>query len=323
MIEKLSHIEYLRDIQLAQPIKYPTIDIDIDRTRAAQMNVTLNDISRSLVAATSSSRFTEKNVWIDPRSNISYSVQVEIAENQMNSMNDINEIPVLSNESRPVLGDVADIKSDTSYGENDNLGALPFLSVTANLNKKDLGTATKDVQEAIKSIGEIPRGLSIETKGLSEVLTETLNSLQVGLLTAIAVIFLMLAANFQSFKVSLVVLSTLPAVLLGSLAALAAYRLNAQFTILYGHHHVRRGFHCQFCFDDHKRGTFTHAWCECPAQCKRIGGPAHAADLDDQCGHGSGYAADGIRLGRRRRSGRTAGPGSCWRTDRFYFCRAD
>jgi multidrug efflux pump subunit AcrB len=220
VIEKLHQIEYLRDIQLAQPIKYPTIDIDIDRTRAAQMNVTLNDISRSLVAATSSSRFTEKNVWIDPRSNISYSVQVEIAENKMNSMNDINEIPVLSNESRPVLGDVADIKQDTSYGENDNLGALPFLSVTANLNKKDLGTATKDVQEAIKSIGELPRGLSIETKGLSEVLTETLSSLQVGLLTAIAVIFLMLAANFQSFKVSLVVLSTLPAVLLGSLAAL-------------------------------------------------------------------------------------------------------
>ncbi len=67
---------------------------------------------------------------------------------------------------------------------------------------------------------KFPADSSIETKGLSEVLTETLNSLQVGLLTAIAVIFLMLAANFQSFKVSLVVLSTLPAVLLGSLVAL-------------------------------------------------------------------------------------------------------
>ena len=72
-------------------------------------------------------------------------MQVEVPENQMTSMNDINEIPVLSNESRPVLGDVAAIKQDTSYGENDNLGALPFLSVTANLNNKDLGTATKDV----------------------------------------------------------------------------------------------------------------------------------------------------------------------------------
>jgi multidrug efflux pump subunit AcrB len=184
------------------------------------MGVTLSDISRSLVAATSSSRYTEKNLWIDPKSNISYGVQVEVPENQMTSMNDINEIPVLSNESRPVLGDVATVKSDTSYGENDNLGALPYLSVTANINNKDLGTATKDVQTALQSLGNLPRGLNIETKGLTEVLTDTLNSLQLGLITAIAVIFLMLAANFQSFKVSLVVLSTLPAVLIGSLTAL-------------------------------------------------------------------------------------------------------
>ncbi len=220
VIDKLRQIDYLRDVQLAQPIKYPTINIDIDRIRAAQMGVTLNDVSRSLVAATSSSRYTEKNVWIDPKSNISYGVQVEVPENQMTSTNDISEIPVLSNESRPVLGDVAAVTQDTSYGENDNLGALPYLSVTANLNNKDLGTATKDVRAAIESLGDLPRGLSVETKGLSEVLSDTLDSLQLGLVTAIAVIFLMLAANFQSFKVSLVVLSTLPAVLLGSLIAL-------------------------------------------------------------------------------------------------------
>ena len=230
VIEKLSGIGYLRDVQLAQPTRYPTLNIEIDRTQAAQMGVTLADISRSLVAATSSSRYTEKNVWIDPKSNISYGVQVEIPENQMTSTDDINEIPVLSNESRPVIGDVAVIRPDSSYGENDNTGALPFLSVTANLNNKDLGTATKDVRAAIQSIGELPRGLTIETKGLTEVLSDTLASLQLGLITAIAVIFLMLAANFQSFKVSLVVLSTVPAVLLGSLVVLLLTRstLNLQ-----------------------------------------------------------------------------------------------
>src|SRR5664279_1793950 len=190
VIEKLRQIEYMRDVQLAQPTKYPTLDIDIDRTRAAQMGVSLADISRSLVAATSSSRYTEKSVWIDPKSNISYGVQVEIPENQMNSTNDINEIPVLNNASRPVLGDVATVKLDTTYGENDNQGAIPFLTVTANLYNKDLGTATKDVKEAIQSMGELPRGLSIEMKGLSEVLSDTLSSLQLGLITAIAVIFL-------------------------------------------------------------------------------------------------------------------------------------
>ena len=67
VIDKLQQIPYLRDVQLAQPTKYPEINIDIDRTRAAQMGVSVSEISRSLIASTSSSRYTEKNVWIDPK----------------------------------------------------------------------------------------------------------------------------------------------------------------------------------------------------------------------------------------------------------------
>ncbi|MDH7460820.1 efflux RND transporter permease subunit [Chitinophagaceae bacterium 26-R-25] len=220
VIDKLKQIPYLRDVQLGQPIKYPAININIDRNRAAQLGVDVNDISRSLIASTSSSRYTEKSVWLDEKVGLSYNVQVQIPENKMNSVEEINEIPVTKNAQRPVLGDVATIQTDTTYGENDNIGSIPVLSVTANIHKKDLGTATKDVSKAIASIGALPRGLTINLKGLSEILTETLDSLQAGLLTAIIVIFLMLAANFQSFKVSFVVLSTVPAVLVGSLLLL-------------------------------------------------------------------------------------------------------
>lgn len=220
VVEKLKQIPYLRDVQIGQAIRYPAINIDIDRTRAAQLGVDVADISRSLVASTSSSRYTERNVWIDEKAGLSYSVQVEIPENKMTDLHSIGEIPVLRNSLRPVLSDVATIQPDTTYGENDNLGSVPMLSVTANLHHQDLGTATRDVEAAIHSLGELPRGLTIETKGLSQTLTETLDSLQTGLLTAIVVIFLMLAANFQSFKVSLVVLSTVPAVLAGSLLML-------------------------------------------------------------------------------------------------------
>jgi multidrug efflux pump subunit AcrB len=217
IIEKLKKIDYLRDVQIGQSFNYPTIDINIDRQRAAQLGVGLNDISRSLVASTSSSRFTEKNNWIDERSNLSYLVQVQVPEYQMASLNDIKEIPVLANQARPVLGDVADVKTGSTFGEDDNVGAVPTLSVTANINKKDLGTATNDVQKALDELGKPPRGLTVEMHGMSQTLTDTLNSLQSGLLVAILVIFLMLAANFQSFKMSMVVLSTVPAVLFGSL----------------------------------------------------------------------------------------------------------
>lgn len=220
LMAKLRGVSYLRDVQLSQSTKYPAISIDIDRTRAAQLGVDMTDVTRSLIASTSSSRLTEKNVWVDEKAGLMYSVQVQIPENKMTSIDDIGEIPILKNSARPVLSDIATLTQTTTYGENDNLGAMPMLSVTANLNDKDLGTATEDVQAAITSLGELPRGLTMEPIGLSNTLTETLDSLQSGLLVAIVVIFLMLAANFQSFSVSLVVLTTVPAVILGALLLL-------------------------------------------------------------------------------------------------------
>lgn len=220
IIDKLKAISYMRDVQLQQSTKYPSINIEVDRTRLAQLGADMTDVSRSLIASTSSSRLTEKNVWVDEKTNLSYSVQVQVPENKMNSVDEIAEIPLMKNAARPVLGDVATITPGTTYGQNDNLGAMPMISVTANLYDTDLGTASEDVKAAIASLGELPRGLSMEPVGLSNTLTETLSSLQGGLVVAIVVIFLMLAANFQSFRVSFVVLTTVPAVILGSLLLL-------------------------------------------------------------------------------------------------------
>jgi multidrug efflux pump subunit AcrB len=230
VLDKLNKINYLRDIQIGQSFKYPAININIDRVRAAELGVSVNDISRSLTASTSSSRYTEKNVWLDEKVGLSYSVQVEVPEYQMASVNDIREIPVSANQARPVLSDVADVKQGVTFGEDDDIGSIPMISVTANINNKDLGTATDDVQKAIKSLGKLPRGLTVATRGLSQTLTDTLSSLQSGLLVAVLVIFLMLAANFQSFKMSFVVLSTVPAVLFGSLflVKLTGATLNLQ-----------------------------------------------------------------------------------------------
>ncbi|QNL49198.1 efflux RND transporter permease subunit [Olivibacter sp. SDN3] len=220
LITKLQAIDYLRDVQLGQSTKYPAINIEVDRMRAAQLGVDMNDISRSLIASTSSSRYTDKNIWIDQTIGNSYSVQVQIPEGKMNNMDEISEIPLLRNSSRPVLGDVSQLTTGTTYGEVDNLGAMPMLTVTANISDKDLGTAATDVKASIASMGELPRGLEVELIGLSDTLEETMGSLEGGLLIAIVVIFLMLAANFQSFKVSGIVLATVPAVIMGSTALL-------------------------------------------------------------------------------------------------------
>ncbi|MCO5236712.1 MAG: efflux RND transporter permease subunit [Chitinophagaceae bacterium] len=222
LVPLLQKISYLRDVQIGQSTSYPAININVDRIRAAQIGIDMSDVAKSVTPSTSSSRFTDKNIWTDTRTNTSYSVQVEIPENKMVSENDIGEISLQRNASRPVLRDIADIKAGYTYGETDNVGSMPALTVTANLNNIDLGSATKDVEKAVASLGKLPRGLTVEMIGLSKTLTDTLDSLQNGLIIAIVVIFLMLAANFQSFKVSAIILSTVPAVILGSLALLLA-----------------------------------------------------------------------------------------------------
>ncbi|HVW12210.1 MAG TPA: efflux RND transporter permease subunit [Mucilaginibacter sp.] len=220
VVNKLKQIPYLRDVQIAQPLNFPTIEITLDRLKIAQLGLNIKDISNSVTASTSSSRFVEKNLWLDSKNQYTYQVQVQIPEYVMNSMDQLKEIPLIQGKSSPVLGDVATFKTIYSPGEYDRVGPRRYLSVSANIYKKDLGKATSDVEKAVKSVGTPPKGLVTKLGGMSGLLIETLSSLQNGLMFAILVIFLLLAANYQSFKVALSVLVTVPAVILGSLIAL-------------------------------------------------------------------------------------------------------
>jgi multidrug efflux pump subunit AcrB len=219
IMANMKPIPFLRDVQLAQPMAYPILKIEMDRERAGQLGVTPTQIARSLVAATSSSRFTDKNLWLDNSKGLAYQVQVQIPEYEMTSVDDINNIPLRSESFHPTLSDVATLSEETAPGQYDRSGPNRLVTITANLHQQDLGAAAK-VERAIVNTGDAPRGMMIEFKGQVKLLTETLTSLQGGLAIAIIIIFLLLAANFQSFKLALVILSSIPAVLAGSLIML-------------------------------------------------------------------------------------------------------
>ncbi|WP_116788473.1 efflux RND transporter permease subunit [Flavobacterium psychrotrophum] len=219
-VTRLKQIPYLRDVQIVQPLKIPVIAITLDRQKVSQFGLNVSDIARSVTASTSSSRFTEKNQWLDEDKQYTYQVQVQIPEYTMNTMEELKEIPLLEGQSRPTLSEVAEFKITYAPGEYDRAGPRRFLTVSANINKMNLGTATTDVQKAMEDLGTPPKGLVAELKGMTSLLTDTMSSLQTGLGFAILVIFLLLAANYQSFTLSLTILSTVPAVILGSLTVL-------------------------------------------------------------------------------------------------------
>ncbi len=219
---RMKALTFLRDVQIAQPLSYPILRINMDRERAGQLGVTSTQVARSMVAATSSSRFTDKNLWLDDAKGLAYQVQVQIPEYEMTSVEDIGNIPLRSGTMRPVLSDVATFSEETTPGQYDRSGPNRLVTITANLHDIDLGTATKAVQQAIREAGDPPRGVLVEMRGQTKLLTDTLSSLQMGLLVAIVIIFLLLSANYQSFKLSLVILSAIPAVVAGALLMLLA-----------------------------------------------------------------------------------------------------
>jgi len=220
VLEKLKAIPFLRDVQIAQPLKEPVINISIDRQKLALMNLTIDNVSKSITDATSSSRFTNKNLWLDEKTSYTYQTQIFIPEYLMNSPEQLKSIPLVHGQMRPVLADVATFVLDTIPGEYDRSGPRRFVTVSANINKKDLGSATTAVQKAIDGLGKPPTGLIAEIKGMSSLLNETLSSLQSGLLAAVIIILLLLAANYQSFGLSIAVLATVPAVLSGAMIML-------------------------------------------------------------------------------------------------------
>jgi multidrug efflux pump subunit AcrB len=220
--DKMQALPFLRDVQIAQPLKYPVLRVTMDRERAGQLGVTSTQVARSMVAATSSSRFTDKNLWLDDAKGLAYQVQVQIPEYLMTSADDIGNIPLRPGEMRPVLSDVAHFSEEYAPGEYDRAGPNRLVTINANLHNTDLGTAQKAVEQVIKEAGTPPRGVIVEMRGQTRLLADTLGGLQTGLIVAIVIIYLLLSANYQSLKLSLVILSAVPAVVAGSLMLLLA-----------------------------------------------------------------------------------------------------
>jgi multidrug efflux pump subunit AcrB len=217
IIEQLNKIPYLRDVQIAQTLDYPTVTVNVDRERAGLLGVKMSDVTRSLVAATTSSRFTKPVYWADPNTGISFNVQVQIPEAKTTSVEDLGNVPVKAAGADAVLlRNLATIGTGTSPGTYERYNVARLLSITANLHQADLGTAMRAIRDAVTAAGAAPEARTkVDYRGQVIPLEQLMGGFRSGLIIAIVVIFLMLIANFQSVRLGLTVVSTVPAVLAG------------------------------------------------------------------------------------------------------------
>lgn len=222
LLAAFQEIPTLRDVQISQDLEFPTINVQIDRERAGLLGVEVEDIARSLVAATTSSRFTVPNFWADPKTGISFNIQVQIPEERTQSLEDLRNTPIRSKFGEPVLlRNLVDLTETTTVGTYERYNLARVVSITANLHDTDFGSAIRAVEKAMQEVGPPADGKSkVALRGQVVPYNQLAEGFGSGLIIAIIVIFLLLCANFQSVRLALAVVSTTPAALAGIIVML-------------------------------------------------------------------------------------------------------
>jgi multidrug efflux pump subunit AcrB len=228
----LSTLDFLRDVQIRQRLDYPEISVNIDRGPLGHRGMTVSGIGQGLIPATSSSRYVSQNFWRDPTNGVTYALQVQVPQQYMMSAENLGQLPIqaINGDARP-LHDFAKIENTFTAGEYDRYNMQRTISVIANLHGIDLGHAAAAVNKKLQELEpQKPKGVFVRIFGQMPALEQMFKGLSMGLGLAIIVVFLLLGANFESLSVSFTVLSTAPAVIMGSLLMLLITRstLNIQ-----------------------------------------------------------------------------------------------
>jgi len=218
---RLEQIGSLRDLQYKQGLEYPTVEVNVDRERAGLTRVSVVDVGRALAPTTLSSRFTTPVYWRDPKSGIAYQVQVQVAQAGTDTAKQLGLIPVKRHgETTVLLQDVARLREDKMPGQYDRYNMRRLVNITANIEGEDLGRVSKQISKALEEVGDPPTGIQVNVRGQIVPMQQMFNGLTVGLVLAVVVILLLLTGNFQSIRLALIVVSTVPAVIAGVVMAL-------------------------------------------------------------------------------------------------------
>jgi multidrug efflux pump subunit AcrB len=213
----MKRIPFLRDVQFEQTLDYPSVEVTIDREKAGLSGAKVEDVARALVMATSSTRFTNLNYWVDVKTGFDYLVQIQVPPLVMEKAEDVEILPLQS--VNPLVNlmvrDVAQVRTGVRTGEFDRSTSQRYLTLTANVEGEDMGRASGQVQQAIDAAGAPPRGVRVEPMGQLPPMRAMFEALGIGLGVAVFVIFVLLTANFQSARMALISIGAVPGVLAG------------------------------------------------------------------------------------------------------------
>ena len=225
---KMRHIPGTADVHVQQLLSQPTLHMDIERTRVAQVGLTAANVAQSALVSLSGSFQTSPNFWLNPANEVTYQVAVQSPQYRMTSLQDLLDIPVNSQQGPQLMGNLVQLSPTTRAATVNHWNVAPVIDVYASTQDRDLGGVAADTDKLLKTFdGHLPRGTRIVVRGQVATMRSSFIGLGVGLVGAIVLVYLLIVINFQSWLDPFIIIAALP----GALAGICWFLLLTRTTL--------------------------------------------------------------------------------------------
>ena len=228
-------IHGVADVYIPQDIDYPSLSISVDRTRASELGLTEKEVVSNIITALTSNQMIAPSIWIDPNSGNNYFLTVMYKEGQIKSLEDLKAIPLHgANIIQPTRLDmVANIEQFNAPTEMDHTQIRRNLDIYVRPQKEDLGTIAKNIQSIVDASNP-PHGINVSLTGSVTSMNASFQSFATGLTLSVALLYLILVAQFRSFLDPLIILLALPPGIVGVILALLVWGTTLNVMSLMG-----------------------------------------------------------------------------------------
>jgi multidrug efflux pump subunit AcrB len=221
MLEELRQVPGLADLRIQQPMDYPTLNVNLDRTKAEQGGYTTHDVAQSMLNSLSGSFQITPMFFLNYKNGVAYNLAAQTPQYHMDTLEDIQNIPVNSSLVAPratpeVLGDLTSIQRGHEMAVVSHYNIRRVIDIYGAVQDRDLGAVAKDVEAIVhRHEKQLPRGMFVSLRGQVQTMRSSYVSLLGGLAFAIVLVYMLIVVNFQSWLDPFIIITGLPAALAG------------------------------------------------------------------------------------------------------------
>ena len=218
MLKQLRQVPGLVDLRVQQPLNYPVLRVDVDRTKAEQGGYTERDVAQSVLNSLSGSFQITPMFFLNPKNNVNYDLVAQTPQYEEGSLQQISNTPIHADISNAngILGDMAALHRTDEMAIVSHYNIRRTIDIYGAVQGRDLGSVGADVEKIVAhNSHHLPRGTFIDLRGQLTTMQSAYISLLGGLVFAILLVYMLIVVNFQSWLDPFIIITALPAALAG------------------------------------------------------------------------------------------------------------